>query len=268
MGNLWKELRARMRSRLLALATAIVFATMLVGQPAMADPGSPVDTTVVASANPTELAGPLPGEPATSPAAEVPTESSPTPTEIPSPPASDAPSSATPTDASPGPSSPGVPTDPATGAAPPAQVPSTPANNPTNGAALPVVPVVVAPAPEQALQTVAPAYQLPLDFATENALPDIAVSSDAAVAVPSPKATPSKSAGLAVKSKKNNTDALVAFQVNPNVGTATQLVAATGSSGLVQGLTILVLLILGLFYFRAMRRGGKRANAATEKREA
>lgn len=261
MGNLGKVFRACMRSRLLALATAIAFATVLVGQPAIADPGLPVDTTVVASENPTDSAVLIPGVPATTPAAEVPPETLPT-TEPTLPPASDAPGSPTPTDASLGQTSPAVTSEPATGVVPPAQAPSTPENNPSNAAVEPVVPVGGVPAPEQALRTVVPLDQLPLDFATANALPDNAASSETAIVVTSPEETPRKSAGVAVKSKKNNTDALVAFQLNPNMGTATQLVAATGSSPLVQGITLVILLGLGFAYFRFMRPNGKHGHTS------
>ncbi|MGO4385542.1 hypothetical protein AB4Y80_15095 [Specibacter sp. RAF43] len=72
-----------------------------------------------------------------------------------------------------------------------------------------------------------------------------------------PEAAPTKTAAGLARAEKARNDALVAFQVQPNIETATKLASAAGSSPLIQAMTIAILIGLGAFYFRVMRPRGK-----------
>lgn len=86
-------------------------------------------------------------------------------------------------------------------------------------------------------------------------------SSQDPVVAPSPTATPSRGPPASSKSKPSSSAAAVApATVKPGAKKASLAsnITQSGSSPAVQATAIVILVILGLLYFRIMRRGGKR----------
>lgn len=234
-------------ARFFTITAAVVAVLCLAGPPASAGEVTPIDVAIVDTTVAEPIETPPAGPTSTDPAEGPTTDPAPTPD---------------PTESAPEASSPGLPAGPTSSPAPSAQLP------PATGSNLPpLVPQPSAPAtvpvPNQEGVILTPPELLPADVPTEEPAPEIVPSSDAAVPIVSSKPTPSKQARVVEKSEEVRKGALVAFQVNPNLDTATQLAAATGSSPLVQGITLAILLGLGFAYFRFMRPNGKHGRTST-----
>lgn len=126
----------------------------------------------------------------------------------------------------------------------------------------PALPPVVAPSVEgqpvveQPVAEPQPDEAVAEDIATATAEAVVPSSTPKPRTSTSPK--PSASASVATMSK------LTAKPASNNSALAANI-AATGSSLPTQSIAIAVLLLLGLFYFRVMRRGGKRSNSRAQK---
>lgn len=150
---------------------------------------------------------------------------------------------------------------------PSAPTPETPAPTvaPTSVPVVPPVAPVVPPAPAPTAAPVVPVESASPSEEAAVAEPTVeeATPEEAIVPVVTPSATPTATKSLAPK--PTQTSQAVVAPLSIQAQKFTESVIATGSSPLVQGITIAILLAIGFWYFRVMRRGGKRSHISSLK---